>query len=148
MASEKQVGRIDVSAATSVEKQWKKVECTVAEGHVPNTNDRDVRRGQLRHQQRRFSTPLTSFQTSSAIKRNHSEVGLGSRRPLRRLPLTPHHRQCRLDLFADLYLDVLHDESRSLSDDDHRTRFPIRHLLSSGIQQFQTVWGAISYDHL
>ncbi|GFT29457.1 HTH_Tnp_Tc3_2 domain-containing protein [Trichonephila clavipes] len=25
------------------------------------------------------------------------EVGLRSRRPLRRLPLTPHHRQCRLD---------------------------------------------------
>ncbi|GFU89293.1 HTH_38 domain-containing protein, partial [Trichonephila clavipes] len=52
------------------------------------------------------STPLTSFQTSSAIKRNHkgrrlTEVGLRSRRPLRRLPLTPHHRQCRLD-FADL----------------------------------------------
>ncbi|GFX79080.1 HTH_Tnp_Tc3_2 domain-containing protein [Trichonephila clavipes] len=42
-----------------------------------------------------------SDMTSSAIKRNHrrrlTEVGLRSRRPLRRLPLTPHHRQCRLD---------------------------------------------------
>ncbi|GFW32199.1 hypothetical protein TNCV_1169961 [Trichonephila clavipes] len=52
------------------------------------------------------STPLTSFQTSSAIKRNHkrrlTEVGLRSRRPLRRLPLTPHHRQCVDWIFADL----------------------------------------------
>ncbi|GFS99670.1 hypothetical protein TNCV_1972351 [Trichonephila clavipes] len=50
------------------------------------------------------STPL-SFQTSSAIKRNHkerlTEVGLRSRRPLRRFTADPHHRQCRLD-FADL----------------------------------------------
>ncbi|GFU79317.1 hypothetical protein TNCV_2138401 [Trichonephila clavipes] len=35
------------------------------------------------------------------IRRRLTEVGLRSRRPLRRLPLTPHHRQCRLD-FADL----------------------------------------------
>ncbi|GFY30923.1 hypothetical protein TNCV_1628971 [Trichonephila clavipes] len=44
-----------------------------------------------------------SDMTSSAIKRNHKETTdrLRSRRPLRRLPLTPHHRQCRLD-FADL----------------------------------------------
>ncbi|GFU77987.1 HTH_Tnp_Tc3_2 domain-containing protein [Trichonephila clavipes] len=31
------------------------------------------------------------------IRRRLTEVGLRSRRPLRRLPLTPHHRQCRLD---------------------------------------------------
>ncbi|GFV71876.1 hypothetical protein TNCV_2458111 [Trichonephila clavipes] len=35
------------------------------------------------------------------IRRRLTEVGLRSRRPLRHLPLTPHHRQCRLD-FADL----------------------------------------------
>ncbi|GFU85046.1 hypothetical protein TNCV_1553091 [Trichonephila clavipes] len=35
------------------------------------------------------------------IRRRLTEVGLRSRRPLRRLPLTPHHRQCRL-VFADL----------------------------------------------
>ncbi|GFW29306.1 HTH_Tnp_Tc3_2 domain-containing protein [Trichonephila clavipes] len=64
------------------------------------------------------------------IRRRLTEVGLRSRRPLRRLPLTPHHRQCRLD-FADLgqrsVTDwrrvIFSDESRfSLSADDHRTR--------------------------
>ncbi|GFW34318.1 HTH_38 domain-containing protein [Trichonephila clavipes] len=79
-------------------------------GRPRNTNDREDRAI------RRYfgtnnvasidSTPLTSFQTSSAIKRNHKETTdrswlEWSRRPLRRLPLTPHHRQCRLD-FADL----------------------------------------------
>ncbi|GFX15499.1 hypothetical protein TNCV_3304281 [Trichonephila clavipes] len=47
------------------------------------------------------SEKISSKKTSSAIKRNHkrlTEVGLRSRRPLRRLPLTPHHRQCRLDV--------------------------------------------------
>ncbi|GFV21055.1 hypothetical protein TNCV_1534191, partial [Trichonephila clavipes] len=42
--------------------------------------------------------PVPSRET---IRRRLTEVGLRSRRPLRRLPLTPHHRQCRLD-FADL----------------------------------------------
>ncbi|GFU88685.1 HTH_Tnp_Tc3_2 domain-containing protein [Trichonephila clavipes] len=76
-----------------------------------------------------------SDMTSSAIKRNHrrrlTEVGLRSRRPLRRLPLTPHHRQCRLDFcrpratwsVTDWRRVIFSDESRfSLSDDDHRTR--------------------------
>ncbi|GFV70864.1 HTH_Tnp_Tc3_2 domain-containing protein [Trichonephila clavipes] len=38
--------------------------------------------------------PVPSRET---IRRRLTEVGLRSRRPLRRLPLTPHHRQCRLD---------------------------------------------------
>ncbi|GFV89838.1 hypothetical protein TNCV_4690671 [Trichonephila clavipes] len=42
--------------------------------------------------------PVPSRET---IRRRLTEVGLRSRRPLRRLPLTPHHRQCLLD-FADL----------------------------------------------
>ncbi|GFV85645.1 HTH_Tnp_Tc3_2 domain-containing protein [Trichonephila clavipes] len=75
-----------------------------------------------------------SDMTSSAIKRNHKETtdrsGLRSRRPLRRLPLTPHHRQCRLDFcrpratwsVTDWRRVIFSDESRfSLSDDDHRT---------------------------
>ncbi|GFW69901.1 HTH_Tnp_Tc3_2 domain-containing protein [Trichonephila clavipes] len=41
------------------------------------------------------------YRRGGAIKRNLrrrlTEVGLRSRCPLRRLPLTPHHRQCRLD---------------------------------------------------
>ncbi|GFX46650.1 hypothetical protein TNCV_4038011 [Trichonephila clavipes] len=43
---------------------------------------------------RRGGHPVPSRET---IRRRLTEVGLRSRRPLRRLPLTPHHRQCRLD---------------------------------------------------
>ncbi|GFW61754.1 HTH_Tnp_Tc3_2 domain-containing protein [Trichonephila clavipes] len=77
----------------------------MASGRPRNTNDREdraIRKWPLRHQQRHSidSTPLTSFQTSvpsrETIRRRLTEVGL-SRRPLRRLPLTPHYRQCRLD---------------------------------------------------
>ncbi|GFU16516.1 HTH_Tnp_Tc3_2 domain-containing protein [Trichonephila clavipes] len=76
---------------------------------------------------RRGGHPVPSRET---IRRRLTEVGLRSRRPLRRLPLTPHHRQCRL-IFADLgnlsVTDwrrvIFSDESRfSLSADDHRTR--------------------------
>ncbi|GFU75674.1 HTH_Tnp_Tc3_2 domain-containing protein [Trichonephila clavipes] len=72
-----------------------------------------------------------------------------------RIPLTPHHRQGRLDFcqpratwsVTDWRRVIFSDESRfSLSADDHRTRAggapasgPIRHLLSSGIQQFHKV---------
>ncbi|GFU11602.1 HTH_Tnp_Tc3_2 domain-containing protein [Trichonephila clavipes] len=78
-------------------------------GRVPGTQndreDRAIRRvatsaptTSLASIQRHF---FTSFQTSSAMKRNHKKrtdrVGLRSRHPLRRLLLTPHHRQCRLD---------------------------------------------------
>ncbi|GFX18398.1 hypothetical protein TNCV_4306991 [Trichonephila clavipes] len=41
--------------------------------------------------------PFTTFQTSSAIKGNHSETT--GRRLLRRLTLTPHHRQRRLNIY-------------------------------------------------
>ncbi|GFU24449.1 HTH_Tnp_Tc3_2 domain-containing protein [Trichonephila clavipes] len=65
------------------------------------------------------------------IRRRLTEVGLRSRRPLRRVPLTPHHRQCRLDFcrpratwsVTDWRRVIFSDESRfSLSADDHRTR--------------------------
>ncbi|GFT35996.1 HTH_Tnp_Tc3_2 domain-containing protein [Trichonephila clavipes] len=71
--------------------------------------------------------PVPSKET---IRRRLTEV-LRSRRPLRRLPLTPHHRQCRLDFcrpratwsVTDWRRVIFSDESRfSLSDDDHRTR--------------------------
>ncbi|GFY33453.1 hypothetical protein TNCV_2227221 [Trichonephila clavipes] len=75
-----------------------KVECTVAEGQdVPGTQM--MTRGSCNQKSGHFgtnnvasidSTPLTSFQTSSAIKRNHISA--------KTLPLTPHHRQCRLFL--------------------------------------------------
>ncbi|GFV93731.1 hypothetical protein TNCV_366321 [Trichonephila clavipes] len=78
-------------------------------GRPRNTNDREdraIRRVATSDNVASIdSTPLTSFQTSvpsrETIRRRLTEVGLRSRRPLRRLPLTPHHRQCRLD-FADL----------------------------------------------
>ncbi|GFX89739.1 HTH_Tnp_Tc3_2 domain-containing protein [Trichonephila clavipes] len=76
---------------------------------------------------RRGGHPVPSRET---IRRRLTEVGLRSRRPLRRLPLTPHHRQCRLDFcrpratwsVTDWRRVVFSDESRfSLSADDHRT---------------------------
>ncbi|GFU63790.1 transposable element Tcb1 transposase [Trichonephila clavipes] len=97
--------------------------------------------------------------------RRLTEVGLRSRRPLRRLPLTPHHRQCRLDFcrpratwsVTDWRRVIFSDESRfSLSDDDHRPRVWRRTGQRSdpafiverhtAISQGVTVWGAISWD--
>ncbi|GFV71486.1 transposable element Tcb1 transposase [Trichonephila clavipes] len=77
---------------------------------------------------RRGGHPVPSRET---IRRRLTEVGLRSRRPLRRLPLIPHHRQCRLDFcrpratwtVTDWRRVIFSDESRfSLSADDHRTR--------------------------
>ncbi|GFU59679.1 HTH_Tnp_Tc3_2 domain-containing protein [Trichonephila clavipes] len=110
--------------------------------------------------------PVPSRET---IRRRLTEVGLRSRRPLRRLPLTPHHRQCRLDFcrpratwsVTDWRRVIFSDESRfSLSADDHRTRVWRRTGQRSdpafiverhtAISQGVTVWGAISgtHDHL
>ncbi|GFV59337.1 transposable element Tcb1 transposase [Trichonephila clavipes] len=110
------------------------------------------------------------YRRGGAIKRNHkgrrlTEVGLSSRRPLRRLPLTPHHRQCQLDFcrpratwsVTDWRRVIFSDESRfSLSADDHRTRVWRRTGQRSdpafiverhtAISQGVTVWGAISWD--
>ncbi|GFY32356.1 HTH_Tnp_Tc3_2 domain-containing protein [Trichonephila clavipes] len=99
------------------------------------------------------------------IRRRLTEVGLRSRRPLRRLPLTPHHRQCQLDFcrpratwsVTDWRRVIFSDESRfSLRADDHRTRVWRRTGQRSdpafiverhtAISQGVTVWGAISWD--
>ncbi|GFY26828.1 transposable element Tcb2 transposase [Trichonephila clavipes] len=99
------------------------------------------------------------------IRRRLTEVGMRSRRPLRRLPLTPHHRQCRLDFcrpratwsVTDWRRVIFSDESRfSLSADVHRTRVWRRTGQRSdpafiverhtAISQGVTVWGAISWD--
>ncbi|GFV59563.1 HTH_Tnp_Tc3_2 domain-containing protein [Trichonephila clavipes] len=107
-ASEKQVGRIDVSAATPRSERYGSCSVLATVDH-------------RRH-------PVPSRET---IRRRLTEVGLRSRRPLRRLPLTPHHRQCRLDFcrpratwsVTDWRRVIFSDESRfSLSADDHRTR--------------------------
>ncbi|GFW42730.1 transposable element Tcb1 transposase [Trichonephila clavipes] len=106
--------------------------------------------------------PVPSRET---IRRRLTEVGLRSRRPLRRLPLTPHHRQCRLDFcrpratwsVTDWRRVIFSDESRfSLSADYHRTRVWLRNGQRSdpafiverhtAISQGVTVWGAISWD--
>ncbi|GFV46344.1 HTH_Tnp_Tc3_2 domain-containing protein [Trichonephila clavipes] len=74
-------------------------------GRPRNTNDREDRAI------RRVATsaPTTSLasiqrlpsrhpvQSRETIRRRLTKVGLRELRPLRRLPLTPHHRQCRLD---------------------------------------------------
>ncbi|GFT68067.1 transposable element Tcb1 transposase [Trichonephila clavipes] len=111
---------------------------------------------------RRGGHPVPSRET---IRRRLTEVGLRSRRPLRCLPLTPHHRQCRLDFcrpratwsVTDWRRVIFSDESRfSLSADDHRTRVWRRTGQRSNpafiverhtaISQSVTVWGAISWD--
>ncbi|GFT72967.1 HTH_Tnp_Tc3_2 domain-containing protein [Trichonephila clavipes] len=134
-------------------------------GRPRNTNDREdraIRRvatsaptTSLASIQRHLPPSRHPVPSRETIRRRLTEVGLRSRRPLRRLPLTPHHRQCRLDFcrpratwsVTDWRRVIFSDESRfSLSADDHRTRVggapasgPIRHLLSSGIQQFHKV---------
>ncbi|GFU83362.1 HTH_Tnp_Tc3_2 domain-containing protein, partial [Trichonephila clavipes] len=132
-ASEKQVGRIDVSAP-------------------PRSGDMVV----ARCWQQWITEDISAI--IETIRRRLTEVGLRSRRALRRLPLTPHYRQCRLDFcrpratwsVTDWRRVIFSDESRfSLSADDHRTHVsggapasdPIRHLLSSGIQQFHKIRG-------
>ncbi|GFW00458.1 HTH_Tnp_Tc3_2 domain-containing protein [Trichonephila clavipes] len=101
-----------------------------------NTNDREdraIRRvatsaptTSLASIQRHLPPSRYPVPSRETIRRRLTEVG--SRRPLRRLPLTPHHRQCRLDFCrpratCDWRRVIFSDESRfSLSDDDHRTR--------------------------
>ncbi|GFV88813.1 HTH_Tnp_Tc3_2 domain-containing protein [Trichonephila clavipes] len=75
-------------------------------GRPRNTNDREdraIRRvatsaptTSLASIQRHLPPSRHPVPSRETIKRL-TEVGLRSRRPLRRLPLTPHHRQCRLD---------------------------------------------------
>ncbi|GFY21794.1 HTH_Tnp_Tc3_2 domain-containing protein [Trichonephila clavipes] len=110
-------------------------------GRPRNTNDREdraIRRvatsaptTSLASIQRHLPPSRHPVPSRETIRRGLTEVGLRSRRPLRRLPLTPHHRQCRLDFcrpratwsVTDWRRVIFSDESRfSLSADDHRTR--------------------------
>ncbi|GFV71254.1 HTH_Tnp_Tc3_2 domain-containing protein [Trichonephila clavipes] len=110
-------------------------------GRPRNTNDREdraIRRvatsaptTSVASIQRHLPPSRHPVPSRETIRRRLTEVGLRSRRPLRRLPLTPHHRQCRLDFcrpratwsVTDWRRVIFSDESRfSLSADDHRTR--------------------------
>ncbi|GFV59355.1 protein GVQW3 [Trichonephila clavipes] len=144
-------------------------------GRPRNTNDREdraIRRvatsaptTSLASIQRHLPPSRHPVPSRETIRRRLTEVGLRSRRPLRRLPLTPHHRQCRLDFcrpratwsVTDWRHVIFSDESRfSLSADDHRTRVWRRTGQRSdpafiverhtAISQGVTVWGAISWD--
>ncbi|GFT24455.1 transposable element Tcb2 transposase [Trichonephila clavipes] len=144
-------------------------------GRPRNTNDREdraIRRvatsaptTSLASIQRHLPPSRHPVPSRETIRRRLTEVGLRSRRPLRHLPLTPHHRQCRLDFcrpratwsVTDWKRVIFSDESRfSLSDDDHRTRVWRRTGQRSdpafiverhtAISQGVTVWGAISWD--
>ncbi|GFU95884.1 hypothetical protein TNCV_4642591 [Trichonephila clavipes] len=76
-----------------------KIECTVAEGQdVLNTNDArtSIRRAatsapttSLASIQRHFTSSRHPVPSRETIRRRLTEVGLRSRRPLRRLPLIP-----------------------------------------------------------
>ncbi|GFV34450.1 HTH_Tnp_Tc3_2 domain-containing protein [Trichonephila clavipes] len=101
--SEKQVGRIDLRPPPSVERSHGS--CSVLA-----TVDHEV-------------------PSRETIRETTERSWLEERRPLRRLPLTPHHRQCRLDFkptsgnwsVTDWRRVIFSDESRfSLSADDHR----------------------------
>ncbi|GFX25419.1 HTH_Tnp_Tc3_2 domain-containing protein [Trichonephila clavipes] len=140
-----------------------------------NTNDREdraIRRvatsaptTSLASIQRHLPPSRHPVPSRETIRRRLTEVGLRSRRPLRRLPLTPHYRQCRLDFcrpratwsVTDWRRVIFSDESRfSLSADDHRTRVWRRTGQRSdpafiverhtAISQGVTVWEAISWD--
>ncbi|GFV85858.1 HTH_Tnp_Tc3_2 domain-containing protein [Trichonephila clavipes] len=144
-------------------------------GRPRNTNDREdrvIRRvatsaptTSLASIQRHLPPSRHPVPSRETIRRRLTEVGLRSRRPLRRLPLTPHHRQCRLDFcrpratwsVTDWRRVIFSDEFRfSLSADDHRTRVWRRTGQRSdpafiverhtAISQGVTVWGAISWD--
>ncbi|GFU83949.1 transposable element Tcb1 transposase [Trichonephila clavipes] len=144
-------------------------------GRPRNTNDREdraIRRvatsaptTSLASIQRHLPPSRHPVPSRETIRRRLTEVGLRSRRPLRRLPLTPHHRQCRQDFcrpratwsVTDWRRVIFSDESRfSLSADDHRTRVWRRTGQRSepafiverhtAISQGVTVWGAISWD--
>ncbi|GFT35763.1 transposable element Tcb2 transposase [Trichonephila clavipes] len=144
-------------------------------GRPRNTNDREdraIRRvatsaptTSLASIQRHLPPSRHPVPSRETIRRRLTEVGLRSRRPLRRLPLTPHHRQCRLVFcqpratwsVTDWRRVIFSDESRfSLSADDHRTRVWRRTGQRSdpafiverhtAISQGVTVWGAISWD--
>ncbi|GFT81129.1 HTH_Tnp_Tc3_2 domain-containing protein [Trichonephila clavipes] len=135
-------------------------------GRPRNTNDREdraIRRvatsaptTSLASIQRHLPPSRHPVPSRETIRRRLTEVGLRSRRPLRRLPLTPHHRQCRLDFcrpratwsVTDWIRVIFSDESRDsvsvLMTTAHVSggapaSGPIRHLLSSGIQQFHKV---------
>ncbi|GFU71240.1 HTH_Tnp_Tc3_2 domain-containing protein [Trichonephila clavipes] len=115
-------------------------------GRPRNTNDREdraIRRvatsaptTSLASIQRHLPPSRHPVPSRETIRRRLTEVGLRRRRPLRRLPLTPHHRH--------------------LSADDHRTRVWRRTGQRSdpafiverhtAISQGVTVWGAISWD--
>ncbi|GFV72082.1 HTH_Tnp_Tc3_2 domain-containing protein [Trichonephila clavipes] len=116
-------------------------------GRPRNTNDREdraIRRvatsaptTSLASIQRHLPPSRHPVPSRETIRRRLTEVGLRSRRPLRRLPLTPHHRQCRLD-FADL--GQLGRRTGQRSDPAFIVE---RH---TAISQGVTVWGAISWD--
>ncbi|GFX02608.1 HTH_Tnp_Tc3_2 domain-containing protein [Trichonephila clavipes] len=145
-------------------------------GRPRNTNDREdraIRRvatsaptTSLASIQRHLPPSRHPVPSRETIRRRLTEVGLRSRRPLKRLPLTPHHRQCRLDFcrpratwsVTDWRRVIFSDESRfSLSADDHRTRVWRRTGQLSdpafiverhtAISQGVTVWGSNFLGH-
>ncbi|GFW92946.1 HTH_Tnp_Tc3_2 domain-containing protein [Trichonephila clavipes] len=83
---------------------------------------------------------ITEVPSRETIRRRLTEVGLRSRRPLRRLPLTPHHRQCRLDFADPPPLSSCDRLETQRSDPAFIVK---RH---TAISQGATVWGAISWD--
>ncbi|GFW66471.1 transposable element Tcb2 transposase [Trichonephila clavipes] len=108
---------------------------------------------------------LGTFVSSKNIRRRLAEEHLGSRRPLRVLPLTPTHRHLRLEWCrargnchaAEWNLVVFSEESRcNLINDDNRVRVwrPLDERLNPAfaLQRHTApkagvmIWGAIAYN--
>ncbi|GFU57475.1 transposable element Tcb1 transposase [Trichonephila clavipes] len=114
-------------------------------GRPRNTNDREdraIRRvatsaptTSLASIQRHLPPSRHPVPSRETIRRRLTEVGLRSRRPLRRLPLTPHHRQCRLDFCRPRATWSVTDWRRVIFSDE--SRFSL---------SADSVWGAISWD--
>ncbi|GFT91177.1 HTH_38 domain-containing protein [Trichonephila clavipes] len=78
-------------SGTSQEHKRSRGSCNQKSGHFPAPTT------SLASIQRHLPPSRHPVPSRETIRRRLTEVGLRSRRPLKRLPLTPHHRQCRLD---------------------------------------------------
>ncbi|GFV99421.1 HTH_Tnp_Tc3_2 domain-containing protein [Trichonephila clavipes] len=120
-------------------------------GRPRNTNDREdraIRRvatsaptTSLASIQRHLPPSRHPVPSRETIRRRLTEVGLTSRRPLRRLPLTPHHRQCRLDFCRPRATWSVTDWRRVIFSD-----VPDSVSVLMTTAHVSGVWGAISWD--
>ncbi|GFV32205.1 transposable element Tcb1 transposase [Trichonephila clavipes] len=147
-------------------------QCTREDTHARKTGSGATRKTTRREDQRivrqALVDPIVTLSTIRAdvgvaivpqtISRHLAEANLKSKRPFRTLPLTPEHRQLRLQWcqarsmwnVTDWQKVMFSDESRfALGRDDYRVRFwrrPGERYNSPHTVLRVMVWGAIAYD--